>query len=123
MADAPRLLLTAACSAICIGAAGCSKDACTTYQDDVTAKLMQCEVPPASTTPLPSECTPPAAELAQCLDLCLPKINCHCWQDPQGSVGTVACKDINQEYPDCLNKCKNPSGTTSSASGSSSSGG
>jgi len=116
MADAWRLLLTAACSAICVGAIGCGKDACTTYQDDLTAKLAQCKFTlDTSTTPLPSECTAPAAEFAQCLDMCLPLISCQCWQMP-----STGC---DQKYLDCINKCKNPSATTSSASGSSSSGG
>ena len=118
MADALKLLLTAACSALVVGAVGCSKDACNTYQDDVTAKLVQCGVTAASTTPLPSECTAPAADLAQCLDLCIPLIDCQCWRTP-----SMACDDVNRKYLDCLNKCKNPNGTTSSSSSSSSSGG
>ena len=121
MPDALRLFLTAACSAICVGAMGCSKDACNTYQDDVTAKLTACKVPvDTSTTPLPSECTAPAAELAQCLDRCLAQIDCVCWStDPMSDP----CKQKNQDYQGCLDACKNNTGTTSSASGSSSSGG
>lgn len=122
MLDTLKPVLVAACAAVSLAATGCGKDACTAYEDDRVAKFQECNiaVSPTSTTTTPAQCTTPAANLANCLDACLIKVDCTCLQNPNAT----GCAAKMQPYIDCTNTCKNsPSGSTGSTSASSTSSG
>jgi hypothetical protein len=118
MLDILKPFLVAVCAVVSLAATGCDKDSCTAYEDDRVAKFTECkiQVSPTSTTTTPAQCTAPAASLADCLDKCLIKVDCQCWQNP----ALTGCADKNQPYIACTNNCKNPTNPTTTSSGSTS---
>lgn len=86
--------------------AGCGKDACQSFADDLVAKYKECGIVSSSTatgttTGTAQQCTDALAKKSTCLDGCVPKIDCPCTKDPTGT----GCADKLKPYTDCVTAC------------------
>jgi len=81
----------------------CGGNACDTYVDDAKAKFDECGISTQSTSAATGggTCDAASAKLADCLDACLPKIDCGCLKDPTGAD----CATKLQPYTDCATAC------------------
>jgi hypothetical protein len=86
-------------------APGCGKNACQQYDDDLIAKYQSCGISVMTSTSTSSStsttCTDALAKQANCLDACLPKVDCPCTKDPTGS----ACAQNQRPYSNCVVAC------------------
>jgi hypothetical protein len=82
---------------------GCNKDACERYADDVNAKYTSCGImaQPGSGSTSSGACTDALAKQANCLDACLPKVDCGCTKDPTAA----GCAAKLKPYQDCVTAC------------------
>ena|SRR5579871_4144845 len=84
----------------------CSKDACQTYADDLTAKFSMCSSTTAtsstsSTTGTTQTCTSALATKANCLDACLSSFDCCFLTNPADAT----CMMKEMTYTTCEGKC------------------
>lgn len=78
-------------------------DWCEQMAKDLVAKYESCGLV-VTTMPSGVECTAELTAQAQCIETCIPLIDCPCVKDPGSSPD---CQSKIQPYSDCLNKCLN----------------